>query len=67
MKDIFGALWQTAWTWWRWRKARCLCSPQKNTLETTVTDRGYVLRCRQCGNEYVEKYGSRFEQVWPKP
>lgn len=53
----------------RWRGARCpWCDGhgRKSTLEPTGTARGYVLRCWQCGGEYVERHGSELRRVWPK-
>jgi len=64
---LLGALWQTVWTWWRWRNVRCphcASGGRKATLRSTGTARGYVLRCWQCGGEYGE-YADGFRRVWP--
>lgn len=66
--SLFDALYQTAWTLWRQRNARCShCAAhgRKATLRSVVTARGYVLRCWQCGCEYVEHGRGEFRQVWP--
>jgi hypothetical protein len=65
--SLFGALWQTALTWWRqWglRCPHCATRMRQAKLKPVVTPRGYVLRCRQCGSEYVE-HPPGLRRVWP--
>ena len=68
-RSLFGALYQTVWTWWRQRNVvcpHCATCGRKATLRSVVTARGYVLRCWQCGGEYVEYGRGKFRQVWPR-
>ena len=65
---LFASLWETGRTLWRQRGLRCPhCASRvlQAKLQTVVTPRGYVLRCWQCGGEYVEHEWTRLRQVWP--
>lgn len=64
---ILSSIWQTARTMrrqWRVPCPWCATHGLKVTLRSGVTPRGYVLRCWQCGGEYVDREGG-FRRVWP--